>query len=261
MILVDSHCHFDLLDQNQAGNDAQSIIKRAQDVGVQYFLNVCVDLATVTPVLSVAEQYDFVYASVGVHPNHHETFTREQLLEYAIHPKVIAIGETGLDYYRTTDDHTWQQEQFRLHIEVAQSLKKPLIIHTRAAQVDTIKIMKETNAQDACGVMHCFTEDWDMAKASLDLGFYISISGIVTFKNAHTVQHVAQQIPLDRLLIETDSPYLAPEPKRGKPNEPAYVRHTAEFIANLRGVSLEEIAEATTHNFFNLFKGAKHTHV
>jgi len=261
MILVDSHCHFDLLDREQENNDPENIIARAKQADVQYFLNVCVDLATVNPVLSVAEQYQCVYASVGVHPNHHEDFTREQLLQLASHQKVIAIGETGLDYYRSTGQNDWQQEQFRLHIDIAKQLHKPLIIHTREAQLDTIEIMKEQNASDIGGVMHCFTENWEMAKAALDLGFYISISGIVTFKNAKIVQEVAKKIPLDRLLIETDSPYLAPEPMRGKPNEPAYVRHTAEFLATLRQVPLEEIAEHTTHNFFNLFKGAKRSHV
>jgi TatD DNase family protein len=261
-MLVDSHCHFDLLDREQQGNDPASVIARANEVDVQYFLNVCVDLTTVNSVISVAEQFAHVYASVGVHPNHHDdAVTREQLLQFACHEKVIAIGETGLDYYRNTSPVVSQQEQFRLHIDIAKSLTKPLIIHTRAAQQDTIDIMKSEHAQEIGGVMHCFTEDWEMAKAALDLGFYISISGIVTFKNAKTVQAVATQIPLDRLLIETDSPYLAPEPMRGQANEPAYVRHTAAYIASLRQVPLEVIATHTTNNFFNLFKKAGRTHV
>lgn len=262
MILVDSHCHFDLLDRDREGNEPLSVINRALQSDVHYFLNVCVDLQTVEAVLNVAEQHECVFASVGVHPNHHEDpVTREQLLKYASLKKVIAIGETGLDYYRSKEQVSWQQDQFRLHIDLAKSLRKPLIIHTREAQQDTLRIMKEQQAYEIGGVMHCFTENWDMAKAALDLGFYISISGIVTFKNAKTVQEVAKQVPLDRLLIETDSPYLAPEPMRGQPNEPAFVRHTAAYLAALRQVSLEEIAEQTTNNFFNLFKGAHRSHV
>lgn len=262
MILVDSHCHFDLLDYAEINSTTDDVIARANQNDVHYFLNVCVDLKHFPRVLKTAEQYTNVACSVGVHPNEQdEDVTSEQLVSLAQHQKVIAIGETGLDYFRSTGDVEWQRARFRAHIAAARQLKKPLIIHTREAQADTIKVMQEERAHEAGGVMHCFTENWDMAKQAIDLGFYISFSGIVTFKSATVIQDTAKRVPIDRILIETDAPYLAPVPHRGKPNEPSYVRHTAEYIAALRGISLAELAEATTHNFFHLFKGAERPYV
>jgi len=262
MFLVDSHCHLDMLDLAPYQGDLTALLQHAHENGVQHILNVSVTMAEFPTVLKIAEAYPFVSASVGLHPNEqNEDVTLAQLLEYGKHPKVIAIGETGLDYFRTTGDTEWQRDRFRTHILAAKSLQKPLIIHTRDAKEDTLRLMQEENAQAVCGVMHCFTEDWETAKRALDLGFYISFSGIVTFKNANTIQEVAKQVPLERMLVETDAPYLAPNPYRGKSNVPAYVRHTAEYIAALRGMSLEEIAEQTTSNFYTLFKGAAKSYV
>lgn len=262
MFLVDSHCHLDMLDLTPDNGDLNQVIARAKNAGVQYFLNVCVNLKDFPTVLGTAEKYDFVSASVGLHPNDQdEEINTDELIKLASHPKVIAIGETGLDYFRSTGDVEWQRIRFRNHIHAAQTLGKPLIIHTREAKADTMQIMQEQNASQVGGVMHCFTEDWETAKQALDMGFYISISGIVTFKNAATIQDVAKRMPIEKLLIETDAPYLAPNPHRGKPNEPAYVRHTAEFIASLRNMSLDDFAAQTTQNFFNLFHGAVKPHV
>lgn len=262
MFLVDSHCHLDLLDLTSDQGDLNKVISRAQANGVHSLLNVCVKLADFPHVLKAAEIYPFVSASVGLHPNDtDEEVDLPILIKLGQHNKVVAIGETGLDYFRTTGDTEWQRERFRTHIRAALELQKPLIIHTRDAKEDTIRIMQEEGAARAGGVMHCFTEDWNMAKQALEMNFYISFSGIITFKNATTIQEVARQIPLERILIETDSPYLAPNPHRGKPNEPAFVRYTAEYIAALRNVSLSEFAEQTTQNFFNLFKGAVRPHV
>lgn len=262
MVLVDSHCHLNLLDLASENGDLNAIMKRANEAGVKYFLNVCVEVTDFPALLQTANAYDNVFASVGLHPHHEgDEPSVEELIRHATHDKVIAIGETGLDYYRATGDLTWQRDRFVRHIVAAKSVNKPLIIHTREAKEDTLRLLKEESAQEVQGVMHCFTEDWETAKKALDLGFYISISGIVTFKNAPVVQDVASKVPLDRLLVETDSPYLAPNPYRGKQNEPAYVRHTAQFIADLRGISLDEISAATTDNFFTLFKGATQSHV
>lgn len=262
MLLVDSHCHLNLLDLTPDAGDLNKVVARARDAGVGYLLNVCVNLADFPELLSTAERYPFVGVSVGSHPNEqHETVDCEGLVRLAQHDKVVAIGETGLDYFRSTGDLDWQRNRFRAHIQAAKQLQKPLIIHTRDAKEDTLKIMREENADQIGGVMHCFTEDWEAAKQALDLNFYISFSGVVTFKNATVIQEVAKKVPLERMLIETDSPYLAPVPFRGKPNEPAYVRHTAEYIANLRGISLDTFAEQTSANFFQLFKGAVRPYV
>lgn len=256
MFLVDSHCHLDLLAQNTQ-NNVDDIIARAQKADVQYILNVCVSLAAFDAVYAFAKAHDFIGASVGLHPNEQaENVTEDILLQLGQSEKVVAIGETGLDYYRSQGSLEWQRERFRTHIRAAKKLNKPLIVHTRSAKEDTIRVMREENAQEVGGVMHCFTEDWAMAKAALDLNFYISFSGIVTFKNASAIQEVAKLIPEDRILIETDAPYLAPNPFRGKQNEPAYVHHTATFLANLRQAQLANFAAQTTDNFFNLFKGA-----
>ncbi|MCM0036064.1 MAG: TatD family hydrolase [Burkholderiaceae bacterium] len=251
-MFVDSHCHVNFPNLAVQMPD---ILERMQSNGVGRALCVSVNLPDWPGLIALVEQHDALYASVGVHPDYEDTIepSVEDLIERSHHPKVIAIGETGLDYFRLTGDLTWQRERFRRHIRAARETKLPLIIHTRASSQDTLDIMKEEGAQDARGVMHCFTESWEVAQASMDLGFYISFSGIVTFKNATELQEVARRMPLDRILIETDSPYLAPVPFRGKLNDPSKVIHVAEMIANLRGVTVKEIEEASTENFFNLF--------
>lgn len=255
MQFIDSHCHLDLIEQTENGPSIPTILAEADRLAVKYFLCVCVTLQDFPAMFAKIENYKNVWASVGLHPNEkaEDEPSTDDIIQLARHPKVIAIGETGLDYYRTEGDVAFQHERFRRHIHAAKTLNKPLIIHSRQAKADTICILKEENAETVKGVMHCFTEDLEMALAAIELGFYISFSGIVTFSNAKTLQHVAREIPLDRMLIETDSPWLAPIPHRGKLNQPAYVRHVAECIAELRGVSLEEIATATTANFFKLF--------
>ncbi|MDP1997365.1 MAG: TatD family hydrolase, partial [Gallionella sp.] len=219
-------------------------------------LCVSVNLAGFPQVLALAEQHPNIYASVGVHPDYEgvEEPDVARLVDLAQHPKVVAIGETGLDYFRLKGDLEWQRARFRNHIHAALESGKPLIIHTREAASDTLRIMAEENAAEAGGVMHCFTETWEVAEAALAMGFYISFSGIVTFKNAKQIKEVAQRVPLERILIETDAPYLAPAPHRGKLNQPAYVRHVAEEIAALRGISMEETGRCTTENFMRLFK-------
>ena len=226
---------------------------------VGHALCVSVTLDKFPEVLALAEQYDNFYASVGVHPDYEdiEEPTVELLVRFANHPKIVAIGETGLDYFRLTGDLEWQRLRFRTHIRAAILAKKPLIIHTRSAAADTLRIMQEEGAAQVGGVMHCFTESLEVALAAIGMGFYISFSGIVTFKNATQLKEVAQQIPLDKMLVETDSPYLAPMPFRGKTNQPAYVKYVAQEIANLRGISLDEVMQATTANFFNLFRTAQ----
>jgi TatD DNase family protein len=262
MFLVDSHCHLDLLDLTPDGGKLDGVITRARENDVKYLLNVCVTLAEFPTILKTAERYPFVSASLGLHPNEQgEEVNVETLIKLGQHKKVVAIGETGLDYFRSSGDLKWQHDRFRAHIEAAKILKKPLIIHTREAKQDTIRIMREEGADQIGGVMHCFTEDLEFARKAMDLNFHISFSGIVTFKNATALQEAAREIPMDRMLVETDSPWLAPNPYRGKPNEPAYVRYTAEFIANMRNIALEELANATTQNFFALFKGAEKPHV
>jgi len=256
-MFVDSHCHVnfpDLIVQ------MPNILERMKNNGVGRALCVSVNLPDWPGLIALVEQHEALYASVGVHPDYEDTIepTVEDLIERSHHPKVIAIGETGLDYFRLTGDLTWQRERFRRHIRAARETKLPLIIHTRSSSADTLEIMKEEGAQDARGVMHCFTESWEVAQASMDMGFYISFSGIVTFKKATELQEVARRMPLDRILIETDSPYLAPVPHRGKLNDPSNVIHVAEMIANLRGVSVTAIEEASTNNFFCLFNKLDH---
>lgn len=262
MFLVDSHCHLDLLQLTEGNDTLHQVISRAKECGVHYLLNVCVSLTSFPIILNIAEDYPFISVSVGLHPNdQEETVDLETLTRLAKHDKVVSIGETGLDYFRSMGDLDWQRERFQTHIRAAKITQLPLIVHTRDAKEDTIRILQAEGAQEVGGVMHCFTEDWEMAKKALDMNFYISFSGIVTFKNAATIQQVAKQVPLDRILIETDAPYLAPNPKRGEPNEPSYVRYTAEYIANLRNISIDAFAEHTTKNFFELFKGAIRPHV
>ncbi|HAJ72549.1 MAG TPA: DNAase [Methylophilaceae bacterium] len=254
-MLVDSHCHLNFPELSQNIQSVRALMHESQ---VGYALCVSVTLDKVHEVIALAEAYDNFYASVGVHPDYENITepTIEDLIALAAHPKVIAIGETGLDYFRLTGNLDWQRERFRTHIRAAIVANKPLIIHTRSAAEDTIAIMREEKANRVGGVMHCFTESLAVAEQVMEQGFYISFSGIVTFKNAVNLKEVAKAIPLDRILVETDSPYLAPIPYRGKMNQPAYVRYVAEEIANLRGISLDEIMQATTDNFFKLFSNA-----
>lgn len=254
MILVDSHCHIDFPELHE---NLIAVLDRANAAGVGYLLCVSVNLEDLKNIVEISHSYSHVFATAGVHPNHDQGIldspTYLELREAAGDPVVVAVGETGLDYYRSEGDLEWQLDRFRRHIAVSREVGKPLIVHTRRANHDTISIMREEGASDAGGVMHCFSEDWPTAKAALDLGFYVSISGIVTFKNADTVREVARNVPSDRLLVETDAPYLAPVPHRGHTNEPAFVADTARFLAELRGVDLETLAQQTTDNFFDLF--------
>lgn len=252
--LVDSHCHLDRLDLTPYDGRLEGALTHAAELGVTHLLCVCIDLENFPAVLDIAQHYPQVYASVGVHPNEDEQeVTAETLADLAKHPKVIAIGETGLDYFRSEGDLEWQRDRFRNHIQAAKSTGKPLIIHSRDARQDTLRIMEEQGADQVGGVMHCFVDDWETARKAIEMGFYISFSGIVTFKSATELKEVAKKVPADRLLVETDSPYLAPVPFRGKSNEPAFVRYVAEHLAELRGTSLETIAAQTTENFFRLF--------
>jgi TatD DNase family protein len=254
-MLVDSHCH---LNFPELFANLPAIKQAMHDNEVGHALCISVTLPDFPQVLALAETNDDFYASVGVHPDYEniEEPTVEGLLALASHPKIIAIGETGLDYFRLTGDLEWQRTRFRTHIRAAIACGKPLVIHTRNAAEDTLRIMREENAQQVGGVMHCFTESFDVAMQAMELGFYISFSGIVTFKNALAIKDVAKQVPLNRMLVETDSPYLAPIPYRGKTNQPSYVKHVAEEIAKLRGISFDEISASTTENFFRLFKHA-----
>jgi TatD DNase family protein len=251
-MFIDSHCHLNFPEL--ADNLAEVLAKMKQNE-VTHALCVSVDLDKLHQILQLAEQHDNLYASVGVHPDYElsKEPAQAELVRLAQHPKVIAIGETGLDYYRLAGDLEWQRERFRTHIRAARESGKPLIIHTRSAAADTLRLMQEEDAGKVGGVLHCFTENLEVAEAAIEMGFYISFSGIVTFKNAVEIKNVAATIPLDRILIETDSPYLAPVPYRGKLNQPAYVKHVAEEIARLRNVSLNEIGLATSTNFKRLF--------
>ena len=254
-MLIDSHCHLDMVDLSPYDGDLSALIQTARDAGVSTMPTIGVDISHAQRVIAIAEQFPEIYATVGLHPGENEKIepSENDLISLATHPKVVGIGETGLDYYYPGIDKNIQRERFRRHIRVAKQLKKPLIIHTRSAQEDTIKIMQEENASEAGGVMHCFTESWDMAEQALDMGFYISISGIVTFKKAEQVADVAKRVPLNKLLIETDSPYLAPVPFRGKKNEPQYVRYVAEHIAMIREMDYAELVSTTNKNFKALF--------
>jgi TatD DNase family protein len=256
-MLVDSHCHIPMLGKEM---DVNEIIANAKALGVEHMLCVSVDLETYPEILRLAEQHERIYASVGVHPNTtmQEEVSQQTLAELAANEHVIAIGETGLDYFRSEGDLEWQRDRFRTHIKAAKSVNKPLIIHTRDVGEDITRILQEEGADEVGGVMHCFVEDWETAQKAMEMNFYISFSGIVTFKNAKEVQEVAKQVPLERMLVETDSPYLTPVPYRGKPNQPGYTRYVAEFIAELKGISFEQVAEQTTANFFDLFNINKH---
>ena len=257
-MFIDSHCH---LDFPEFQTRLPEVLANMQAAKVSHALCVSVDLPDFPNVLKLAQDHPNLYASVGVHPDYEDT--PEPSLEFLVdtaqkHSKIVAIGETGLDYYRMGDrsyeSMEWQRERFRTHIRASKASKKPLIIHTRSASEDTIKILKEEGAQSIGGVMHCFTESYDVAKAAMEMGFFISFSGIVTFKSAKELQETCKQVPLDRMLIETDSPYLAPIPYRGKINEPAWVSKVGEFIADLKGVSIEELALQTSSNFYECFQ-------
>jgi TatD DNase family protein len=253
-MFIDSHCHinFPELAQNIDG-----VLESMRQNGVDLALCVGVNLENFPQIRLLAEQHENIYASVGVHPDHESDAepTQALLVQLAQHPKVVAIGETGLDYFRLKGDLEWQRERFRTHIRASRECGKPLIIHTREAAHDTLRLMAEEGAKHIGGVMHCFTESLEVALAAIEMNFYISFSGIVTFKNATAIKEVARHIPLERMLIETDSPYLAPVPFRGKLNQPAYVKHVAEEIAKLRDIPLAEVGRATTENFYRLFLG------
>lgn len=253
---VDSHCHVDF---PTLAEQLPDILARMQANQVTQALCVSVNMPDWPRLIKLVEQHSALWASVGVHPDYEDTVepTVEDLVALSKHPKVIAIGETGLDYFRLQGDLSWQRERFRCHIRAARECGLPLIIHTRASPEDTLRIMQEEAASEVGGVMHCFTESWEVAQAAMDMNFYISFSGIVTFKSASSLQDIARRIDLNRILIETDSPYLAPVPHRGKLNDPSKVIHVAEKIAELRGVTSKEIASASTNNFFNLFNKIK----
>jgi TatD DNase family protein len=250
--LVDSHCHIPLLSDEM---EVDSILSEAKNNNIIHMLCVAVDLEGSPEIIALAKEHDEVSASVGVHPNTkpENALTIDEITHLANDSNVVAVGETGLDYFRSEGDLEWQRDQFRTHINAAKELKKPLIIHSREAKSDVIQILKEEKADEVGGVMHCFVDDLETAKAAIDLDFLISFSGIVTFKNAKPLQEVARQIPLKNMLIETDSPYLAPTPLRGKINQPAYVRYVAEFLAELKEESLEDVATNTTKNYEEKF--------
>jgi TatD DNase family protein len=255
-MLVDSHCHLDFPD---LAAHLPEILERMQQNDVGCALCIGVNLEDFPNVLALAEAHPHLYATVGVHPEYADADEpdAQRLVALAAHPKVVAIGETGLDYYWQKDCPEWQRDRFRTHIRAARAAGKPLVVHMRDAADDTLAILAEEGADAVGGVMHCFTETWEIARRALDLGFYISFSGIVTFKNALAIREVARKAPLDRILAETDAPYLAPVPYRGKRNEPAYVRYVADEIARLRDLPPETVAAATTANFFTLFKHAQ----
>ena len=254
-MLVDSHCHLDFPD---LAVNLDELLANMRDNEVGHALCVSVNLQDFPRVLALAEAHPNLFASVGVHPDYENLVEPQaaQLATLACHPRVVAIGETGLDYFRLKGDLEWQRERFRQHIRAARLCGKPLIIHTREAAADTLRIMAEEGADSVGGVMHCFTESWEVAQQAMEMNFYISFSGIVTFKKATNLKDIAKRMPLERMLVETDSPYLAPVPHRGKINQPAFVRHVAEEIAALRGITVNEVDAATTRNFFKLFKVA-----
>jgi TatD DNase family protein len=254
-VFVDSHCHINF---PELAAELPAVLEQMRQHRVTHAMCIGVNLPDLPQVLALADEHANIYASVGVHPDYEDTPepTVDQLIELAARPKVVAIGETGLDYYRATGDLEWQRQRFRVHIRAARTCGKPLVIHTRAAAADTLAIMRAERADETGGVMHCFTENWEVAQGALELGFHISFSGIVTFKNAAVLKDVARRVPLDRMLIETDAPYLAPVPHRGKLNQPAYVRHVAEEIARLRDVPVDVIGGATSANFFRMIGAA-----
>jgi TatD DNase family protein len=259
MMLVDSHCHLDRLDLAPHGGSFAALLDDTRAAGVGHLLCVSIDLENYPSMLALVEPFAQVSVSVGVHPNESDCREPEvdELVTLAAHPKNVAIGETGLDYFRSEGELEWQRERFRRHIAAARVCSKPLIIHSRAAREDTLAILRQERAAEVGGVMHCFTEDWEMARQALDLGFYISFSGIITFRSAEELRQVAARVPEDRLLMETDAPYLAPVPHRGKPNYPRYVNQVADCLAEVRGMEREALIQATRDNFFRLFTAAR----
>ncbi|MEW8497167.1 MAG: TatD family hydrolase, partial [Candidatus Thiodiazotropha taylori] len=251
-MLVDSHCHLDRVALDHYANDFGQFVASTLDRGISHMLCVSIDLESWPSMVSLVESYPQISVSVGVHPNDRERRdpSPHELVELAQHPKVVAIGETGLDYFHGKGDLEWQRKRFRQHIEAAKQADLPLIIHTRDAREDTLSIMQSQGADEAGGVMHCFTENWSMAERALEMGFFISFSGIITFKNAADLREVVKQVPIQQLLIETDSPYLAPVPYRGKPNQPIYVHQVAECVAEIKGLSVDEVAAQTTENYY-----------
>jgi TatD DNase family protein len=255
-MLIDSHCHLDRIDLAPYQDDFANFMAAVKDSQIEHLLTIAIDLESYPDMLALVADYPQISVTVGVHPNVQDGKdpTTDELIAFGQFDKVIGIGETGLDYFRSEGDTAWQQQRFRNHIAAAKILKKPLIIHTRNAKADTLGILREENAAEVGGIIHCFTEDWEFAQGALDLNFYISFSGIVTFNNAKEIKEVAKKVPADRFLIETDSPYLAPVPHRGRPNYPIYVRYVAEHIAELRESSFVSIANQSTTNFRRLFK-------
>ncbi len=254
-MFIDSHCHLDCIDLSDFDNSFDKLIQHTHEAGVEHMLCVSINLKTYPEMLEKVRDYPGISVSAGLHPMADESdeFSTDYLTRLAKDDKVVAIGETGLDYYYHKDNPQWQQDRFRAHIQVANEVNKPLIIHTRDAGDDTLKILQQENAGSCGGVIHCFTETQDFANRALELGFMISISGIVTFRNADALREIAKTIPDDRLLIETDSPYLSPVPHRGKQNQPAFVQHVAETLAEIRNTSVETIAELSRNNFYRLF--------
>ncbi len=257
-MFIDSHCHLDRLDLTPYENRFSQFMHTLKAEQIKHLLCISIDLESYPAMLNLVQDYPEISVSVGVHPNVKLAVEPcvEQLAQWAEHPKVVAIGETGLDYFRSQGDLSWQHQRLKTHIQVAKAVNKPLIIHTREAGLDVLKVLEKEGAHEVGGVIHCFREDWEFAQYALDLNFYISFSGIVTFKNAQAIQEVARKVPAQRFLIETDSPYLAPMPFRGKPNYPMYVRYVAEKLADLRGVSVEQIAKQSSANFYSLFSHA-----
>jgi TatD DNase family protein len=257
-MLIDSHCHLDRIDLAPYQNDFSCFMNEVKNSQIEHLLCIAINLEAYPAMQALVAPYPQISLTVGVHPNVRDGLepSVEDLIALGANDKVIAIGETGLDYFRSEGDLDWQHQRFRNHINAAKALKKPLIIHTREAKLDTLRILEEEGASEVGGIIHCFTEDWEFAQKALDLNFYISFSGIVTFNSAKDIQEVAKKVPADRFLIETDSPYLAPAPFRGRPNYPTYVRYVAEKLAELRGTTINQIAAASTENFYRLFKFA-----
>jgi len=255
--MIDSHCHLDRLDLSAHEGSLDFALAEARSRGVKGFLCIGIGFNKAAELIALQARYEDVWLSLGVHPlDHKQAVDTKTLMQWCSLPEVVAVGETGLDYHYQPETRQLQLESFEQHLAAADKLNKPVIVHTRAAQDDTLKLMRHQQS-NAAGVLHCFTESWDMASQALDMGYYVSISGIVTFSNADNVREVAKRIPLDRLLIETDAPYLAPVPFRGKSNEPAYLANTAVFLADLRALSLDQLIEATTDNFYRLFPSAR----
>ena len=251
-MFIDSHCHIDCINLEDHNNSMDVLMKQAAEDGVEHMLCVCIDLHEFDAMYDTVKNFKQVSVSAGMHPTHAvgESLSVDEIVNYVSRNEVVAVGETGLDFFYQKDQPDWQKNRFRYHIEAAKKVNKPVIVHTRDAAKDTVNIIKEESARDCGGVIHCFTEDWDFAKKSLDENFYISFSGIATFKTAEQIREVVRKVPADRFLIETDSPYLAPVPKRGKQNYPGYVKYVAECVAKERGISIEEVAELSKRNYY-----------